>query len=525
MTVGRQRLVVKRGPGRGGDWTLLSRQTAAHTASTAGPRRASNRRLAAGPSGPGSSMGRRTSRCGRPGRHRPVAPCDPGRLRRPTTGSSRQRLFVDARGQEVRGEILTVADALARGPSSSGWRWAGRAVRHPLPPSPRVAPELGEGRQLEIALGDARCASRPRAPRLSIDGSSTSGPRGRASARQTADAGCFRAEVSSIRGRLHLVLRLRIAEAPSAVRAGAHRRPHPGPGSPMSEPISSTSAVRCCPCPTRPASSIWRALAAGRRRARLDRRHAARCRRRGRGREVADLTGFPEMLDGRVKTLHPRRSTPASSRCASPPKPPRSTGHGIPPIDLLVVTLYPFEETVASGADFATCVENIDIGGPALIRAAAKNHDAVAVVVDPGGLRPRSRRHRAHDGATVSPSARARARAEGLRPHAAYDAAISTWLGARSSQAAAGFPRAVAGARRSTSLRREPPPEGGILPSSVIPPGSIATARQLQGKELSYNNIADTDAALECVKELGEGRPRASSSSTRIPAAPPRRRA
>jgi phosphoribosylaminoimidazolecarboxamide formyltransferase/IMP cyclohydrolase len=223
--------------------------------------------------------------------------------------------------------------------------------------------------------------------------------------------------------------------------------------------------------------------------------------------EVAELTGFPEMLDGRVKTLHPKVHGGLLAVRGNPEHEAAAARHGIPLIDLLVVTLYPFEETVAFGAKFTECVENIDIGGPALIRAAAKNHDAVAVVVDPADYDRLIADMRAHNAAT-SPSLRRELAQKAYARTAAYDAAISNWLGATMEQAGAGFPRTLTHqVTKALDLRygENPHQKAAFYVERDAPPGSIATSRQLRGKELSYNNIADTDAALECVKELGEG--------------------
>jgi phosphoribosylaminoimidazolecarboxamide formyltransferase/IMP cyclohydrolase len=186
--------------------------------------------------------------------------------------------------------------------------------------------------------------------------------------------------------------------------------------------------------------------------------------------------------------------------------------HGIGAIDLLVVNLYPFEATVAGGADFATRIENIDIGGPAMIRAAAKNHAYVAVCHRPGDY---GKVLEALDAMTAQsryalrPQARWRA---AYARTAAYDAAVSSWYG-RDHWAEAPRRRAFGGTlRRASALRREPAPEGGLLPDGEKRPG-VATATQLQGKELSYNNINDTDAAFELVaSSIPTARPAPSSS-------------
>ena len=183
--------------------------------------------------------------------------------------------------------------------------------------------------------------------------------------------------------------------------------------------------------------------------------------------------------------------------------------HDIKPIDLLVVNLYPFEETVAKGADFDTCIENIDIGGPAMIRAAAKNHAAVTVVVDPDDYDDVLDLMGNNDGATT-PDFRKSMAAKAYARTARYDGAISNWFGAvldHPDGKAAGFPRTFTTQFEKTQAMRygENPHQGAAFyvsrdASSSDAPASVATARQLLGKELSYNNIADTDAALECVK-------------------------
>ncbi len=221
-------------------------------------------------------------------------------------------------------------------------------------------------------------------------------------------------------------------------------------------------------------------------------------------RDVAEVTGFPEMLDGRVKTLHPMVHGGLLGRRADPEHVAAMQAHGIAPIDLLVVNLYPFEATVAAGADYDTCVENIDIGGPAMIRAAAKNHADVAVVIAPrdygavadaieaeGGTRVDQRRHLA---------ARAFART------AAYDAAVSAWMALAVGDETPAR-RAFAG-RLAQPLRygENPHQRAAFYVDGSARPG-VATARQLQGKALSYNNINDTDAAFELVAELDRGQP------------------
>ena len=180
--------------------------------------------------------------------------------------------------------------------------------------------------------------------------------------------------------------------------------------------------------------------------------------------------------------------------------------HGIPPIDLLVVNLYPFEATVAAGADYATAVENIDIGGPAMIRAGAKNHAWVAVVVEPGDYAAVLAELDAADGATTY-AFRQRLAAKAFARTAAYDAAVSAWFAGAIDEP---FPawRSFAG-RLGSSLRygENPHQSAALYLTGDTRPG-VATARQVQGKELSYNNINDTDAAYELVAEFDPARSR-----------------
>ena len=213
--------------------------------------------------------------------------------------------------------------------------------------------------------------------------------------------------------------------------------------------------------------------------------------------EVADYTGVPEMLDGRVKTLVPKIHGGLLGRRDLPEHLAQMQRHDIPPIDLLAVNLYPFEETVAKGADFETCVENIDIGGPALIRAAAKNHDSVAVLTSPAQYDDLIAALAA--GGTTLEQRCCLAAAAYART-AAYDAAISAWFAQQTGEM---FPAhlALAGARQQMLRYGENPHQSAAFYRTGNRPG-VATARQLQGKELSYNNINDTDAAFECVAEF-----------------------
>ena len=220
--------------------------------------------------------------------------------------------------------------------------------------------------------------------------------------------------------------------------------------------------------------------------------------------EVSDHTGFPEIMDGRVKTLHPKIHGGILGRRDLESHQAAMAEHDIAPIDLVVVNLYPFRETLASGADRATCVENIDIGGPALIRAAAKNHPAVAVVTDSADYDALSAELEAHAGATGL-ALRRRLAAKAYAHTAAYDAAIAQWLAREEGET---FPQdLVLGARLQEQLRYGENPHqaaafyvsGGGL---IEPRPGVASARQLQGKALSYNNLNDTDAAFELVAEL-----------------------
>ncbi|MFL5099116.1 MAG: bifunctional phosphoribosylaminoimidazolecarboxamide formyltransferase/IMP cyclohydrolase [Xanthobacteraceae bacterium] len=216
--------------------------------------------------------------------------------------------------------------------------------------------------------------------------------------------------------------------------------------------------------------------------------------------DVADLTGFPEMMDGRVKTLHPVVHGGLLAIRDDQDHVAAMQAHGIRPIDLLVVNLYPFEETVAKGAGFADCVENIDIGGPAMIRAAAKNHADVAVVVEPADYAPVLAELKAHGGATTL-ALRQRLAAKAYARTAAYDAAIANWFADRLADPAPGF-RAVGGRLVEALRYGENPHQTAAFYATGEKRFGVATARQVQGKQLSYNNINDTDAAYECVAEF-----------------------
>ncbi|HYE44760.1 MAG TPA: bifunctional phosphoribosylaminoimidazolecarboxamide formyltransferase/IMP cyclohydrolase [Caulobacter sp.] len=216
--------------------------------------------------------------------------------------------------------------------------------------------------------------------------------------------------------------------------------------------------------------------------------------------DVTELTGFPEMMDGRVKTLHPVvhggllgvRDAPAHAAAMGE--------HGIGGIDLLYVNLYPFEATVAAGGDFETCVENIDIGGPAMIRSAAKNHGYVAVCTAPEDM---ARVVEALRGGGTTLALRRDLAARAFARTATYDAAIGAWF-ARQLGEAAPARRALGGELRQTLRYGENPHQAAAFYVTGETRPGVATARQLQGKELSYNNIADTDAAFELAAEFAE---------------------
>ncbi|HEX4156967.1 MAG TPA: bifunctional phosphoribosylaminoimidazolecarboxamide formyltransferase/IMP cyclohydrolase [Rhizomicrobium sp.] len=220
--------------------------------------------------------------------------------------------------------------------------------------------------------------------------------------------------------------------------------------------------------------------------------------------EVADVTGFPEIMDGRVKTLHPRIHGGLLARRDKADHADAMRAHGIGGIDLLVCNLYPFEATVAKQAGFAEAVENIDIGGPAMIRAAAKNHEWVAVVVDPEDYETVLAEMRANGGATTLALRRKLAQTAFART-AAYDAAVSNWLAERADFIDDTLPsrrRAFAGRLRQALRYGENPHQQAAFYTTDKSRFGVATATQLQGKELSYNNINDTDAAYELVAEF-----------------------
>src|SRR6266700_411311 len=220
--------------------------------------------------------------------------------------------------------------------------------------------------------------------------------------------------------------------------------------------------------------------------------------------DISELTGFPEMMDGRVKTLHPKVHGGLLAIRANADHAAAMDAHGIRPIDLLVVNLYPFEETVAKGADFAACIENIDIGGPAMIRAAAKNHADVTVVVEPQDY-ALVLAELEQEGGMTTLALRQKLAAKAYARTASYDAAISNWFALKLADPAPAY-RAVGG-RLIEALRygENPHQSAAFYRADEARPG-VATARQVQGKQLSYNNINDTDAAYECVAEFDPAR-------------------
>ena len=216
--------------------------------------------------------------------------------------------------------------------------------------------------------------------------------------------------------------------------------------------------------------------------------------------DVSDLTGFPEMMDGRVKTLHPKVHGGLLAIRENPEHEAAMLAHNIPQIDLLVVNLYPFEATIAKNAPYEECIENIDIGGPAMIRAAAKNHDDVAVVVDVEDYQLVLDELAANNGETRMATRRKLAQKAYART-AAYDAAISNWFADAIGETTPAY-RAVGGKLAEAMRYGENPHQGAGFYLTGEKRFGVATARQAQGKQLSYNNVNDTDAAFELVAEF-----------------------
>ncbi|HYF23883.1 MAG TPA: bifunctional phosphoribosylaminoimidazolecarboxamide formyltransferase/IMP cyclohydrolase, partial [Caulobacteraceae bacterium] len=216
-------------------------------------------------------------------------------------------------------------------------------------------------------------------------------------------------------------------------------------------------------------------------------------------RDVAELTGFPEMMDGRVKTLHPKvhgallgvRDAPEHARAMAE--------HAIAPIDLVWIDLYPFEQTVAQGAGFEAAIENVDIGGPAMIRSSAKNHGYVAVCTDKAAVDEVLAALQAGGATTLELRKRLAARA--FARTAAYDAAVSAWFAGQVGDAAPDR-RTIGGTLVQTMRYGENPHQAAAFYRSGPARPGVTTLTQLQGKALSYNNVADTDAAFELVAEF-----------------------
>ncbi|MFT4677174.1 MAG: phosphoribosylaminoimidazolecarboxamide formyltransferase/IMP cyclohydrolase [Candidatus Azotimanducaceae bacterium] len=229
-------------------------------------------------------------------------------------------------------------------------------------------------------------------------------------------------------------------------------------------------------------------------------------------REVSDYTGFPEMMDGRVKTLHPkvhggllgRREADGSGIDAAV-----MAEHGIQPIDLVVVNLYPFEKTVADpSATLADAIENIDIGGPAMLRSAAKNYASVAVVVDANDYESVLEEMDQHGGC-LSLETRFRLAVKTFELVARYDAAISNYLGSvdLENEEKSGFPATITTQYQRKEVMRygeNPHQSAAFYVEQTVTSGSVSGATQIHGKAMSYNNVADTDAALECVRAFPE---------------------
>ncbi|MFZ4702011.1 MAG: bifunctional phosphoribosylaminoimidazolecarboxamide formyltransferase/IMP cyclohydrolase, partial [Candidatus Methylumidiphilus sp.] len=218
--------------------------------------------------------------------------------------------------------------------------------------------------------------------------------------------------------------------------------------------------------------------------------------------EVSDYTGFPEMMDGRVKTLHPKIHGGILGRRGIDEDIMKS--HGIKPIDLVLVNLYPFEATVAKpDCDLETAIENIDIGGPALIRAAAKNHSSVGVIVDSADY-DNAIAELQTGNVSLSHATRFKLAAKSFAHTSKYDAAVAEYLGKRVGSSEVFPDDLLLRFSRTQSMRygENPHQNAAFYVEAHAPQGSISSSRQLQGKELSYNNIADADAALECVKSF-----------------------
>lgn len=217
--------------------------------------------------------------------------------------------------------------------------------------------------------------------------------------------------------------------------------------------------------------------------------------------EVSEHTGFPEILDGRVKTLVPQVHGGILGRRQDASHVAQMAAHHIEPIDLVAVNLYPFEATVERGAGFEECIENIDIGGPAMIRSAAKNHESVAVLTQPAHYAEVLADLAAHGGTSLE--TRRRLAAAAYARTAAYDSAISGWF---AGQLGTTYPDcfSISGTKKQDLRYGENPHQSAAFYTTSPARPGVASATQHQGKELSYNNFNDTDAAFECVAEFSE---------------------
>ncbi|MEQ1771851.1 MAG: bifunctional phosphoribosylaminoimidazolecarboxamide formyltransferase/IMP cyclohydrolase, partial [Devosia sp.] len=216
-------------------------------------------------------------------------------------------------------------------------------------------------------------------------------------------------------------------------------------------------------------------------------------------RDISDLTGFPEMMDGRVKTLHPKVHGGLLAVRDNAGHTASMEQHGIGAIDLVVVNLYPFEATIAKGASYAETIENIDIGGPAMIRSAAKNHAYVTVIVDPDDYRPVLEAIRQQGG--VPYELRQKLAAKAYARTAAYDSVISGWFAREINYNDVPY-RSFAGRLTEVMRYGENPHQWAAFYATGDERPGVATARQVQGKSLSYNNLNDTDAAFELISEF-----------------------
>ena len=224
--------------------------------------------------------------------------------------------------------------------------------------------------------------------------------------------------------------------------------------------------------------------------------------------DVSDYTGFPEMMNGRVKTLHPKVHGGLLGLRDNPEHVDAMAKHDIEPIDMVVVNLYPFEATVAKeDCTLIDAIENIDIGGPTMLRSAAKNNKFVTVLVDPKDYETVLAEMKQNSG-EVSEETNFKLAVKVYQHTAAYDGAISNWLGKKTGEEYAEFaPTLTLQFHKAQGMRygENPHQSAAFYVEKNVTEASISTAKQLQGKELSYNNIGDTDAALECIKQFNEG--------------------